>query len=137
MPDRGYPVVPAPYHRSRQKGLDLGSAVLSCEPDRVIGGKVSGARLLSKNELPAVRQHLAEPMYVRVDALQIGAAFGEQYAWVKVDAEQRQTLVDQFLRQLASHIADRQAHRVHERTLLDPPAEGLHRSFLARWIKAL
>src|ERR1700674_3079557 len=136
MPDRGYPVIPAPYHRSRQKGLDLGSAVLSCEPNRVIGGKVRSARLLTKNELPAVSQHLAEPMYVCVDALEIGAAFGEQFVWVKVDAEERSALVDQLLRQLASHIADRQAHRVHERTLLDPPAEGLHQSLLAGRIKA-
>src|SRR5882757_6719317 len=76
-------------------------------------------------------------MDVRVDALQIGAAFGEQYARVEVDAEQRQTLVDQLLRQLAGHVADGQAYRVHERALLDPPAQRVRRSFLARRIKTV
>jgi hypothetical protein len=75
-------------------------------------------------------------MDVGVEALQIRATFGEQFSRIKVDAEERSTLVDQLLRQLPSHISDRQAHRIHERTFLDPPTQGLRCSLLAGWIKA-
>src|SRR5215469_8742120 len=71
---------------------------------------------------------------MRVDPLQVQRSLRAQFLRIQVDPEERASFIDQFLRE-SRHVAYRKAHGIEEGTLLDPPAEGLCKAFLALGIE--
>jgi hypothetical protein len=69
MADRGDAVVPLFKPEKGQQGFDLESAVLPCKPDDVIGRKIGGGGLGSKQLGTTVGKHFAKPVGMRGPAL--------------------------------------------------------------------
>lgn len=69
MADGGDAVVLLFKPENGQQGFDLGSAVLLCKPDHVIGRKTGGLGLGSKQMGTTVGKHFAKPVEMRDPAL--------------------------------------------------------------------